>query len=175
MVARPMPACPAALSHRPDPVMAMPADDTDRIMAVMAEAFDPIYGEAWNRGQLESALILGSAHYRLIAAGGAEPPPGEQAAGFALVRTLFDEDELLLFAVRPALRGRGLGRALLEQVVGDARARGSRRILLEMRRGNSAERLYRAFGFIQVGLRPDYYRGANNTRCDALTFACSLA
>ena len=148
------------------------ADDVDRIMEVMAEAFDPAYGEAWNRGQVESALILGSAHYRLIAASGAEPLPGLPVAGFALVRTLFDEDELLLFAVRPALRGRGLGRALLESVLADAHARGSHRVLLEMRRGNSAERLYRACGFSQVGLRPDYYRGTNNSRCDALTFAC---
>lgn len=149
-------------------------DDVDRIMAVMTEAFDPAYGEAWNRGQVESALLLGSAHYRLIAASGAEPLPGVPVAGFALVRTLFDEDELLLFAVRPAHRGRGLGRALLDQVLADARGRGSRRVLLEMRRGNSAERLYRACGFTQVGLRPDYYRGANNTRCDALTFACPV-
>jgi ribosomal-protein-alanine N-acetyltransferase len=154
--------------------MAPAVDDVDRIMAIMGEAFDPAYGEAWTRGQLESALIVGSAHYRLIGASGAEPPPGDAAAGFALVRTLFDEDELLLFAVRPALRGRGLGRALLEQVIADARARGSRRVLLEMRRGNSAEKLYRGLGFVQMGLRPDYYRGANNVRSDALTFACSL-
>lgn len=173
MAAPPMPACPAA-PCRADPPVPAPADDVDRIMAVMAVAFDPEFGEAWTRGQLESALILGSAHYRLIAASGTEPPPGGEAAGFALVRTLFDEDELLLFAVAPQWRGRGLGRALLEQVLADARARGGRRMLLEMRRGNSAERLYRSFGFTQIGMRPDYYRGINNIRCDALTFACPL-
>ena len=43
-----------------------------------------------------------------------------------------------------------------------------------MRRGNSAEKLYRAQGFAEIGLRPNYYRTSTGNRLDALTFACSL-
>lgn len=34
----------------------------DRIMAVMDAAFDPAYGEAWNRRQITDALVLPSTH-----------------------------------------------------------------------------------------------------------------
>ena len=76
-------------------------DDVDQIMAVMHTAFDPAYGEAWNRSQVESALLMGSTHYVLIAPDGEAPAPGEAAAGFALLHTALDEEELLLFAIGP--------------------------------------------------------------------------
>lgn len=152
--------------------MTPPSDDLDRIMAVMASAFDPAFGEAWNRRQVEDALILGNCHYGLIAATGGQPEGAEPAAGFFLSRTGFDEEELLLLAVAPEWRGRGLGRGLLKRFAEGARARGAGRLLLEMRRGNPAEVLYRNFGFVPVGERPNYYRSANGDRIDAITFAC---
>lgn len=151
-----------------------PADDLDRIMAVMAAAFDPAYGEAWSRRQVEDSLLLGYTHYLLIGAEGHMPPLGDEAAGFALSRTGFDEEELLLFAVVPAQRGQGLGRTMLARLAADARARGARRLLLEMRAGNPAQRLYSAFGFKQIGQRPKYYRLASGGMADAITFACDL-
>lgn len=147
--------------------MIAPLDDLDRIMAVMQAAFDPAYGEAWNRRQIEDALLIGNCHYGLGYA-------GETCAGFFLSRFGFDEEELLLLAVAPEQRGRGHGARLLERFIAGARARGATRVLLEMRKGNAAERLYRARGFEQIGRRPDYYRGANGERIDALTFACQL-
>lgn len=145
-------------------------DDLDRIMAVMAAAFAPEYGEAWTRRQVEDALLIGGCHYRLVAMDGDEPAPGEAATGFFLSRTGFEEEELLLIAVAPEARGRGLGRRLLERFMADARSRGAQRLLLEMRRGNPAERLYRASGFAQIGERPGYYRTPGGERLDALTF-----
>ena len=147
--------------------MIAPADDLDRIMAVMAAAFDPVFGEAWNRRQVEDALILGKCHYGLVPADG-------DCAGFYLSRFAFDEEELLLLGVIPLRRGRGYGARLLEQFTDGARSRGARRVLLEMRRGNPAERLYLRYGFKQIGSRPNYYRGTNGVRIDALTFAFQL-
>lgn len=150
-------------------------DDLDRLMAVMTAAFDPAYGEAWNRRQVEDALKFGNCHYCLLSAEGHEPAEGESAAGFFLSRTGFEEEELLLLAVAPEFRGRGLGRALLERLRLGARSRGGRRLLLEMRRGNPAEALYRNFGFYSIGERRDYYRMPGGERIDALTFACDIA
>jgi ribosomal-protein-alanine N-acetyltransferase len=146
-------------------------DDVDRIMAVMIAAFDPFYGEAWTRGQVENALLLGACRYLLIDEHGREPPPGQPAAGFALLRSVLDEEELLLFAIRPAARRRGLGTRLLARVLATAKTAGCRRMLLEMRRGNDAGRLYQQAGFLPIGQRPNYYRHADGKRADAITFA----
>lgn len=151
--------------------MIPPVDDIDRIMAVMATAFDPAFGEAWNRRQLEDALVTGHCHYLLIAADGTSPAPDSPAAGFSLSRFGFDEEELLLFAIDPAHRRQGLGSALLARFAAAARDRGALRLVLEMRRGNPAEGLYRGFGFVPVGERPNYYRTPDGQRLDAITFA----
>ena len=133
----------------------------------MAEAFDPEFGEAWNRRQIEDALILGNCHYGLAM-------NGADCAGFYLSRLAFDEEELLLLAVRPAQRRRGYGAMLLEQFLAGARLRGAVRALLEMRSGNPAEILYRKYGFEEIGIRPHYYRGKDGRSFDAMTFAFQL-
>jgi ribosomal-protein-alanine N-acetyltransferase len=152
--------------------MIAPADDIDRIMAVMSRAFDPAFGEAWSRRQVEDALMIGNCHYGLIAAQGTEPQTSEPAAGFFLSRHGVEEEELLLLGVDPACRRRGLGAALLKRFASGARERGARRLLLEMRRGNSAEALYLNFGFLPVGERRNYYSAPDGGRFDAITFAC---
>lgn len=154
--------------------MIVPPDDIDRIMAVMQTAFDPEFGEAWNRRQVEDALLLGNCHYALAGPDGGLVGEGESAAGFSLSRTGFEEEELLLIAVDPAHRGKGIGRLLLRRFAEDAAGRGARRLLLEMRKNNPAEVLYRKFGFSPIGERRDYYRGRGGGRIDAITFACDL-
>lgn len=145
-------------------------DDIDRIMEVMASAFAPEYGEAWNRRQVSDSLLLGGTGYCLIGAEGSlDPTPEEPVAGFALTRTMFDEQELLLFAVLPRYRGRGLGAALLTEVIARARNQNIGRIFLEMRRNNPAGKLYTGFGFRTIGTRPGYYRTASGERLDALS------
>lgn len=151
--------------------MIAPVDDIDRIMAVMSAAFDPAYGEAWNRSQLEDALLMANCHYALIGPDGAVPPEGKAAAGFSLSRFGYEEEELLLFAIAPDARRLGLGSRLLQNFIAAARARGARRIFLEMRAENPAEHLYRRHGFVPIGHRPRYYRTPDGTRLDAITFA----
>lgn len=146
-------------------------DDIDRIMAVMATAFDPEFGEAWNRRQVEDAMQFGNCHYALAASTGTE---AAETAGFFLSRTGFEEEELLLLGVMPDFRKQGLGRYLLEQLRDGASARGAKRLLLEMRRGNPAESLYRSFGFYPIGERREYYRTQSGKRIDAITFACDI-
>ena len=135
-------------------------DDIDRIMAVMQAAFDPLYGEAWNRRQVEDAMVFGHTHYLLAGMDG-EDPADDAAVGFSLSRYGFEEEELLLFAVHPDHRGKGIGTRLLARFAETAKRRGAQRLLLEMRRGNPAERLYRGFRFVQIGERPKYYRQGN--------------
>ncbi len=149
-------------------------DDLDRIMAVMNAAFDPAYGEAWNRRQVEDALAFGNCHYGLVSAQGMPPLEDEPAVGFFLSCTGFGEEELLLLGVTPEFRGQGLGRHLLNELAKGAKSRDVSRLLLEMRRGNPAESLYRSFGFYTIGERREYYRLQSGERIDAITFACDI-
>lgn len=150
----------------------------DRIMAVMEAAFDPAYGEAWNRRQVSDALTLASTHALVIDTAGALIPDGPQpaiAAGFVLTRHAADEEELLLIAVDPRFRRRGLGAVLVGHLLNAARKRGVTRIFLEMRRGNPAIALYQKIGFAPIGERRDYYRTPSGERIDAITFGLSIS
>lgn len=149
----------------------------DRIMAVMEAAFDPAYNEAWNRRQVSDALTMPTTHSLVVNADGnlieAGPESGE-AAGFVLTRHAADEEELLLIAVAPQFRNRGLGEKLIQHLFAAARERGVCRIFLEMRRGNPAISLYQKVGFAPIGERPKYYRMFNGERVDAITFSVFL-
>lgn len=147
--------------------MIAPTDDLDRIMAVMAAAFDPAYGEAWTRRQVEDALLTGNCHYGLAFHQG-------QCAGFFLTRSAFDEEELLLLAVSPQFRRLGIGQNLIDRFIQEARQRGATRLFLEMRQGNPAEFLYLRNHFEPVGTRPNYYRTPHGDRWDAITFTSRL-
>lgn len=149
----------------------------DRIMAVMEAAFDPHYGEAWNRRQVCDALTLASTHALVIGPDGeliGAGPSNEQPAGFVLTRHAADEEELLLVAVHPAFRQRELGKRLIDHFFTAARGRGVTRVFLEMRRGNPALALYDKVGFAPIGERRNYYRLANGDRVDAITFGISI-
>jgi len=149
-----------------------------QIMSVMEGAFDPAYGEAWNRRQISDALAMPSTHAMVIDASGdpiasGTADPGEPV-GFVLTRKAADEEELLLIAILPEHRRRGLGEALIRALFEGARERGTARIFLEMRRGNPAIHLYEKVGFRPIGKRPNYYRLASGGRVDAITFSCSV-
>ncbi|WP_419825911.1 GNAT family N-acetyltransferase [Sphingomonas sp.] len=142
------------------------AADLDEVMRIMAIAFDPRFGEAWTRGQCSGILGLPGVW---LSRARADAP-----AGFALARAVADEAELLLLAVDPARRRCGIGTALLAATVAEARRRGAARLLLEMREGNPAATLYAACGFVVLGRRRGYYRGADGRAIDAITLGRAL-
>jgi ribosomal-protein-alanine N-acetyltransferase len=155
----------------PDIVIEMSAArDIDAVMQVMDTAFDPVFGEAWNRGQCLGMLTLPDVWLLTARADGEDA-----VAGFALTRRTVDEAELLLIGVRPAARGKGIGRALIERTCREARIRGAVKLMLEVRATNPALDLYRKSGFRQIGRRKDYYRGADGQLNDALTLSRPLA
>lgn len=149
-------------------------DELDRIMTVMTAAFDPEFGEAWTRRQVSDSLVMPNTHYLLAGPGGGAPAPGEPAVGFVLSRGAAGEEELLLIAVDPEYRGKGIGTTLIERFIEGSARRGIEKLFLEMREGNPAERLYLAMGFKPVGRRRQYYRAARNGPLDAITYARDL-
>lgn len=142
--------------------------DLADVMIAMQDAFDPMFGEAWTEAQCAGVLGMPGAHL-LLARCGREP------AGFALLRTIAGETELLLIAVRAGFRRRGIGTQLLARAMAAAAGDGADTMHLEVRDGNEAVRLYRAAGFLQIGRRRHYYRGRDGRAFDALTFRRDMA
>lgn len=97
-----------------------------------------------------------------------------EALGFAVYQRVLDEATLLNIAVLPDYQGRGLGARLLRELLEHLSAAGVARFLLEVRQSNErAIGLYRRFGFVDDGVRRDYYPTASG-REDALLMSCQL-
>ncbi|EQB02687.1 acetyltransferase [Sphingobium quisquiliarum P25] len=136
-------------------------------MEVMTQAFDPAYGEAWTLSQLAGVMTMPGTWLTIARVDAA-------VLGFALVRSVLDECELLLLAVHPLWRGRGVGRTLLLDSIKTARRRGIRTMNLEVRSSNNAIKLYENVGFEYVHRRPGYYRGQDGQLHDALSLRIEI-
>jgi len=94
--------------------------------------------------------------------------------GYLMARWLPDDCEILSLGVVPALRRRGLARALLADLAARAAAAGRDRLILEVAADNAAaQALYRTAGFALDGRRPAYYRRAGRP-VDALLLSRPL-
>ncbi|MBM7068136.1 GNAT family N-acetyltransferase [Actibacterium sp. 188UL27-1] len=83
---------------------------------------------------------------------------------FALGRAVGGEAELLTLVTDPKLRRQGRGRACLGAFEDEARTRHARSAFLEVAEDNhGARQLYAAAGYAGVGIRPNYYRRADQT------------
>lgn len=130
----------------------------DQASAIHSAAFAPDRG--WSADEI--AALLDGPGVRLHSAGN----------GFALVRTVANETELLTLAVHPSAQRRGAGEALLTDWLNQCSAETA---FLEVAEDNPAAlRLYRRFGFTESGRRIGYYRRANAEAVDALLMRLEL-
>ena len=138
--------------------------DLPRVMDVMEAAFDTRYGEAWTASQCAGLLPMPGVWLTLAR-------DQDELVGFSLARVVAGEAELLLLAVRPDTRRRGIGKSLVEHFHGAALSRGADRLHLEVRDGNAAVKLYENSGFTIVGRRRRYYSGGQGELYDALSLS----
>ncbi len=143
------------------------ARDVAAIMPVMDSAFDPLFGEAWTAAQCLATLAMPGA--QLLVA-----QDTQRTTGFALSRTIADEEELLLIGVLPESRRHGVGRALVEWLLAIAKDCNRNTVFLEVREGNSAEYFYQGMGFQPIGRRKAYYHSKDGKKYDAITMAASI-
>ena len=81
-------------------------------------------------------------------------------AGFAIMKYHDDEAHLLLLAVQPGSRRKGIGAALLAWLEQAALTAGVGQVWLEARFGNAAARaFYRQLGYREIQVLPGYYQG----------------
>ncbi len=133
------------------PVSIRPAavEDAEAISAIEALSFT----NPWHPQTFRSLISQKRAHV-LVA------EEGELGVvGYAVAWWVMDQGELANLAVTEGLRGRGIGSALLDRVLTDARDHSVETLFLEVRMSNDpAFRLYLSRGFVQVAIRKDYYR-----------------
>lgn len=110
---------------------------------------------------------------RLVMAGHPDEA-GIEICGYAVLMPVLEEAELLNIGVAAGRQRKGLGRAMLREMLDAARNKNMRRVYLEVRPSNAAAiALYRSAGFAEIGVRRGYYQNANGSE-DALLMACDL-
>jgi len=165
-------------------MLALKRDSTLKIKPVgpfdlgrLARLHQACFEDPWSRADLAHLLALPGGFGLLARL--FEPNlaglDGMRGVGFALCRVVRDEGELLSIGVGPAYRRRAIGTALLRESMDRCRRVGAVAMFLEVATDNvTAQMLYQAFGFDEVGKRDGYYQRANGTRVSAYTMRCDL-
>jgi ribosomal-protein-alanine N-acetyltransferase len=128
----------------------------------------PMFGaEAWSASAYREELADTTNRYYIAAVDG----DGE-LLGWAGLRILDAEAEVLTVGVIPSARRRGIGSALLADLLDEARRRRVEEVFLDVRVDNDdAQRIYAREGFVAVGRRRGYY---DNGRTDSLTMKLAV-
>jgi len=143
----------------------MQASDIEQVVSIENDAF-PF---PWTRGNFLDSLASGYPAWVMRAHDG-------RLAGYFLLMNAVDELHILNITVRPDLQGAGLGRVLLNKVVALARAENMQSVLLEVRPSNQrALDVYRHVGFVQIGVRKNYYPAGAAAREDAIVMRLLLS
>jgi len=110
--------------------------------------------EQWSAGMFWNELAAGHPYVAAVQDG--------EVIGYAgLVVAPPDEAWVNNMAVRRDHQRRGIGRALLEELLAIARRNGARHTLLEVAADNlPAQALYDSYGFEVIGLRKNYYQAS---------------
>lgn len=124
--------------------------DLDQVVALERRLFPE---DSWSAALFWSELAADS--WYVVA----EQPDTSELAGYAGLAVYGAEAHVQTIAVHPIFQGQGLGRALLTTLVEEATDRGAVELFLEVRADNErAQELYRRAGFVQIGIRPQYYQ-----------------
>ena len=130
----------------------MTLDDFNKIKDVLISDFD----DFWNVNTLEEELINENSYY-LVA------KIENQIVGFAGIKSVLDEADIMNIVTKKDKRNLGIGSALLEKLLNDAKAKEIKKITLEVNESNiSAIHLYKNFGFKEISIRENYYNKTDN-------------
>jgi ribosomal-protein-alanine N-acetyltransferase len=139
------------------------------------EALEPIEAALFGVERWSAAMFwneLANGHHYVAAldersgspgeAAGAGTFAGDELVGYAGLSVSGHEAWVQNIAVRADRQRRGIGRALLEALLAEAKRRGVKAVLLEVAVDNRpAQKLYDSYGFEPVGVRRGYYQPSN--------------
>ena len=129
----------------------MTSDDIDEVLVIEESCFE----DPWSREAFESEMSGLNPCVYFVAV------QGDRLCGYMGIWHILDEGHVSNVAVHPEYRGQGIGSKLVETAVSDGISKGLTAFTLEVRKSNeTAQGLYKKFGFESVGIRKRYY--ANN-------------
>jgi ribosomal-protein-alanine N-acetyltransferase len=126
--------------------------------------------EAWSAAMFWSELAAHDSRHYYVASRADET---DAVIGYAGLCAYGDEEAYVqTIGVDPSHQRGGIGAALLEQLIDDARRLRCARVDLEVRAGNEpAITLYEKYGFAQIGVRKRYYQPSG---ADAIVMSLGL-
>lgn len=147
----------ATVSFRP-----MTTADLEEVMAVERASYE----FPWSAGFFRQELQVACARSIVAERDG-------KIIGYILFWMLPGAVDIHNLAVRSEYRRRGVARALMEQVIAQARHHSAARVMLEVRKSNlAAQNLYQSMGFSVTAIRKGYYSDNDE---DALAMTLELA
>jgi len=138
----------------------MVLEDLPVVMRLEEELFAP---DTWTEAMYRDELSRGDTRYYVVAefdvSGDEDQPDGPPVVvGYGGLIAYDDEAHVATLGVTAALQGEGIGALLLDALLAEADKR-SPVVLLEVRADNeTAQRLYRRRGFVEIGRRRGYYQ-----------------
>jgi [ribosomal protein S18]-alanine N-acetyltransferase len=124
--------------------------DLEHILAIESVA----HSHPWTRGNFVDSIEAGYECWMAEC--------DARCVGYLILIVAADEAHLLNLSVAPDCQRQGIGTHLTGCVITLAREHKARKIFLEVRPSNSAARaLYGRCGFVEVGMRRDYYPSLN--------------
>ena len=126
--------------------------------AVMKAERELFGAESWSEASFWSELAQPETRYYVVAED-ARRPVEDRFAGYAGLAVFADEAHVLTLGVLGDQQRRGVGTALLRDLLATAAERGATTVLLDVRADNpTAQRLYARHGFVPTGIRKRYYQ-----------------
>jgi [ribosomal protein S18]-alanine N-acetyltransferase len=143
------------MATAPDRLAGMPHIEiramTDGDVRAVVEIERGSYQFPWSEGIFRDCLRVGYVCRVVLST--------DELVGYGIMSTGAGEAHILNLCVRESYRCRGIGRTLLEHLLGRAGAGGSGEAYLEVRPSNTAAiRLYQTLGFEPIGVRRGYYQ-----------------
>jgi [ribosomal protein S18]-alanine N-acetyltransferase len=129
--------------------------DVDAITAIEARCFS----DPWSARSFRDALSHSRIYFACLRDERSNGSGAARVLGYVVAWFAGGEGEIANLAVDPDARGQGVGSALLDAALEEARRQSASRVFLEVRSSNlRARQLYESRGFTEVGRRRGYYR-----------------
>lgn len=138
----------------------MNLQDLEEIKDCLLTDFD----DFWSYNILKQELENGKSKYFVA-------KQENEIVGFAGILLIIDQVNIMNIAVKKDKRNFGIGSSLLEEIIRYSKIHNATSITLEVNEKNiPAIKLYKKYGFKQVGLRRKYYNNEDNAILMDLVF-----
>lgn len=126
----------------------MELEDLDQIMEIEKEAFTT----PWSRNAFAMEITENLLAKYIVA------EVDGKVAGYAGIWLIMDEGHITNIAVKKEHQGQGIGKFLIMGLIDYCKKQSIINMTLEVRKSNIiAQNLYKKYGFIDCGIRPNYY------------------